>query len=95
MSDQTLNNIMCMALIDGKFRDTLLTNPAIVVEDFDLDAEEQDALTGIKADSVTEFARKLHTWMSQRPSGGNGNGFRKTARPRQPVHRLFLEPAVD
>jgi hypothetical protein len=95
MSDQTLNNIMCMALIDGKFRDTLLTNPAIVVEDFDLDAEEQDALTGIKADSVTEFARKLYTWMSQRP-GGNGNGHRKTVRPKQPVvHRLFLEPAVD
>jgi hypothetical protein len=92
MSDQTLNNIMCMALIDGKFRDTLLTNPAVVVGDFDLDADEQDVLKAIKADSVTEFARKLHTWMSQRPAGNNGNGYRKTYRPQQALHRLFLEP---
>jgi hypothetical protein len=92
MSDQALNNIMCMALIDGKFRDTLLADPATVVGDFDLDAEERDVLKAIKADSVTEFARKLHTWMSQRPSGGNGNGYWKTYRPRQAVHRLFLEP---
>jgi hypothetical protein len=92
MSDQALNNIMCMALIDGKFRDTLLTNPATVVGDFDLDAEERDVLNAIKADSVTEFARKLHTWMTQRPGGSNGNGHRKTYRSRQPMHRLFLEP---
>ncbi|MGB9301028.1 MAG: Os1348 family NHLP clan protein [Anaerolineae bacterium] len=89
MSDQTLNNIMCMALIDGKFRSNLLSNPANVVGDFDLDAEEQDVLRTIKADSVTEFARKLHSWMVQRP-GGNGN--HQTRRPRQAVHRLFLEP---
>ena len=90
MSDQTLNSIMCMALTDGKFRDTLLTNPANVVEDFDLDADEQDVLKAIKADSVTEFARKLHAWMVQRPSGGNGHG--GTHRYRQAGHRLFLEP---
>ena len=54
MSEQTLNNIMCMALVDGKFRDSLLTNPANVVGDFDLDVEEQDVLKAIKADSVTE-----------------------------------------
>jgi hypothetical protein len=90
MSEQTLNNIMCMALTDGKFRDSLLSNPANVVGDFDLDAEERDVLKGIKADSVTEFARKLHTWMVKRP-GSNGHG--KTYRPRQVVHGLFLEPS--
>lgn len=90
MSDQTLNNIMCMALTDGKFRDTLLSNPANVVGDFDLDAEERDVLKGIKADSVTEFARKLHTWMVKRPGS---NGHRRTYRPRQAVHGLFLEPS--
>jgi len=92
MSEQTLNNIMCMALVDGKFRDSLLTNPANVVGDFDLDAEEQDVLKAIKADSVTEYARKLHTWMVQR-TGGNGNGHRETYGPRQPVHRLHLRPS--
>jgi len=89
MSDQTLNNIMCMALIDGKFRSNLLSNPANVVGDFDLDAEEQDVLTTIKADSVTELARKLHTWMVQRPGS---NGHHQARRPRLAVHRLFLEP---
>ncbi|HJX37826.1 MAG TPA: Os1348 family NHLP clan protein [Anaerolineae bacterium] len=90
MSDQTLNNIMCMALIDGKFRDALLANPATVVGDFELDAEEQRALKSIKADSVTDLARKLHAWMMQRPNGGNGHC--RTYRPRQAMHRLFLEP---
>jgi hypothetical protein len=90
MSDQTLNNIMCMALTDGKFRSNLLSNPAIVVGDFDLDADEQCVLTTIKADSVTEFARKLHSWMVERPPGGNGN--HQTRKPRYAVHRLFLEP---
>ena len=90
MSDQTLNNIMCIALTDGKFRDTLLSNPANVVGDFDLDAEEQDVLKAIKADSVTEFARKLHTWMVKRPGS---NGHRRAYRPRQAVHGLFLEPS--
>ena len=90
MSDQTLNNIMCIALTDGKFRASLLSNPAIVVGDFDLDAEEKDVLNTIKADSVTEFARKLHSWMVQRP---RSNGSIQSRRPRQVVHRLFLEPA--
>jgi hypothetical protein len=90
MSDQTLNNIMCIALTDGKFRDSLLTDPANVVGDFDLDAEEQDILRGIKAESVTEFARKLHTWMVKRPGS---NGHQRTYRPRQMVHGLFLEPS--
>jgi len=90
MSDQTLNNIMCMALIDGKFRDALLANPAKVVGEFDLDAEEQSALKSIKADSVTDLARKLHAWMVQRPTGGNGHY--GTYRPRQAMHRLYLEP---
>ena len=94
MSEQTLNNIMCMALVDGKFRDSLLTNPANVVGDFDLDVEEQDVLKAIKADSVTEYARKLHTWMIERTGGsGNGNGHRKTYGPTQPVHRLHLRPS--
>jgi hypothetical protein len=90
MSDQTLNNIMCMALIDGKFRDALLANPANVVGEFDLDAEEQTALKSIKADSVTDLARKLHAWMVQRPAGGNG--YYRTYRPRPAMHRLYLEP---
>jgi hypothetical protein len=89
MSDQTLNNIMCMALIDGKFRSSLLSNPAKVVSDFDLDAEERDVLRTIKADSVTEFARKLHSWMVQRPGD---KVIHQARRPRQPAHRLFLEP---
>jgi len=89
MSDQTLNNIMCMALIDGKFRRGLLSNPAKVVSDFDLDAEERDVLRTIKADSVTEFARKLHSWMVQRPGD---QVIHQARRPRQAAHRLFLEP---
>jgi len=88
MSDHTLNDVMCLALIDGKFRRTLLTNVADVVEEFDLDPEEQDILTGIKADSVTEFARELHSWMLERH---RGNGHRRTYEPKQ-LRPLFLQP---
>jgi hypothetical protein len=80
MSDHTLNNIMCLALVDGKFRRTLLTDVANAVEEFDLDPEELDILSAIKADSVTEFARKLHVWMLERH---RGNGHRKTYEPKQ------------
>jgi hypothetical protein len=72
MSDHTLNDIMCLALTDGKFRHGLLTDVANVVGEFDLDAEERDMLGAIKVDSVTEFAQRLHTWMVQR-HGGNGS----------------------
>jgi len=89
MSDHTLNNIMCLALIDGEFRDTLLTDAANVVGEFDLDADEQDILKAIKVDSVTEFAAKLHNWMVER--GGN-NGHRRASESRRSVNGLFLVP---
>jgi hypothetical protein len=87
VSDHTLNNIMCLALIDGKFRDTLLTDAGTVLSDFDLDAEEQDILRAIKADSVTEYARKLHTWMAERRGG---NGYHRAYEPSLLMNRLFL-----
>lgn len=87
MSDHTLNNIMCLALIDGKFRDTLLTDAATALCDFDLDAEEQDILKAIEADSVTEYARKLHTWMAERRGG---NGYHRAYEPRGLMNKLFL-----
>ena len=89
MSDHTLNNIMCLALTDGKFRDTLLTDAANVVGQFDLDADEQHILGAIQADSVTEFAAKLHNWMVER---GGHNGHRRASKSRHLVNRLFLAP---
>ncbi len=80
MSDHMLNNIMCLALTDPGFRHTLLTDVANAVEDFELDPEERDILQAIKADSVTEFAQTLYTWMLQRH---RGNGHRKSYEPKQ------------
>lgn len=80
MSDNTLNSIMCLALTDGKFRDGLLTDAGNVVRDFDLESEEQDILTAIKADCVTDFARELHAWMVDR---GGSNGHRRGYQAQQ------------
>lgn len=88
MSDHTLNNIMCLALIDGQFRQTLLTDASNALAGFELDAEERDVLKTIEAESVTEFARKLHTWMLDR-RGNNGHG--EVGGPRRMVRRLLLE----
>jgi hypothetical protein len=92
MSDHTLNNIMCLALTDSKFRHSLLTDVANVVGEFGLDPEEQDILKTIKADSVDEFAQRLHTWMVERR--GN-NGHRRTCEPRYLVNRLSVNPLID
>ena len=80
MSDHTLNDMMCLALTDGKCRHTLLTDVVNVVEEFDLDPEEREILQAIKADSVTAFAQRLHTWMLERD---RGNGHRATYEPKQ------------
>jgi hypothetical protein len=80
MSDNTLNSIMCLAVTDGKFRETLLTDAANVVGDFDLEAEEQHILTAIKVDCVTDFARELHAWMVDR---GGSNGHRRGYQAQQ------------
>jgi len=95
MSDHALNDIMCLAVIDGKFRHILLTDVVNAVEEFDLGPEEQDILTGINADSVTEFAQRLHAWMLERQ---RGNGHRTTYEPKQlrdmwNRRALFLQPA--
>jgi hypothetical protein len=79
MSEHTLNDIMCLALTDSRFRQGLLSDVASVVGEFDLDAEERDILGSIKADSVTEFAQRLHVWMAQRHRG-NGHGQSSEAR---------------
>ncbi len=90
MSDQTLNNIMCLALVDSKFRHSLLNGMTNAVEEFDLDPEEQDILQAINADSVTEFAQKLHTWMLERH---RGNGHRKAYESEQ-LRRLRATKAL-
>lgn len=80
MSERTLNDIVCLAITDSKFRESLLTNVATAVEEFDLDPEEQDILKTIKAESIAEFAQGLHVWMVQR---NRGNGYRKVPEQKQ------------
>lgn len=93
MSDRTLNDIMCLALTDSEFRHNLLTDVVSLVEGFDLDPEERDILKAIKAESVTEFAGRLHSWMLER---GSNNGHWKAYESSQPKNLwdrrlLFLE----
>lgn len=80
MSERTLNDIVCLAITDSKFRESLLTNVADAVEEFDLDPEEKDILKTIKADSIAELAQGLHAWMVQR---NRGNGYRKVSKQKQ------------
>jgi len=94
MSDHTLNDIMCLALTDSRFRHGLLTDVANAVEEFDLDPEEREMLRAVKADSVTEFAQRLYRWMLERH---RRNGHRKAYEPKQlksiwDRRALFVEP---
>jgi hypothetical protein len=68
-----LNQLLCAAVVNERFRATLLRNPAQALEagyldqSFVLTPEEQALVVGIRAGALEEFAAQVHSWIS-----GNG-----------------------
>lgn len=79
MKHKALNQLLCAATINGRFRETLLRNPALAVStgyhdhSFSLTPEERDLVIGIKAQRLEDFAAQVYHWIS-----GNGNGHNST-----------------
>jgi len=69
-----LNQLLCAAVVNERFRTTLLRNPAQALEagycghSFVLTTEEQALVVSIRAGQFEEFAAKVHSWIS-----GNGS----------------------
>lgn len=107
MQHKGLNQLLCAALINGRFRDTLLRNPARALatgyydHSFPLTPQEQDLVLDIKARDLEDFAEQVHQWMaaSSIPGyGPNGNahfGFGRNGNGHKRTALDALEPLVD
>jgi hypothetical protein len=77
MKHKGLNQLLCAATVNGRFRETLLRNPAQALSmgyldhSFVLTPEERDLVINIRAQQLEDFAAQVYRWISVR---GNGNG---------------------
>lgn len=77
MNHKGLNQLLCAATVNGRFRETLLRNPAQAIASgfldhtFCLTPEEEDLVTNIQAQQLEDFALQVYHWIS---GNGNGNG---------------------
>lgn len=73
-SEKTINNereysrIMTAAVVNERFRKLLLSNPSLALksgyggEAFNLESEESERISAIKATSLAEFARQMNSF---------------------------------
>ncbi|MFQ6058071.1 MAG: Os1348 family NHLP clan protein [Anaerolineae bacterium] len=66
MSQEALQHIIGMAIIDTEFRRLLLHHREQAIADLDLTAEEREAILAIQADSLEELSQRLHAWIVER-----------------------------
>ncbi|GAB4561641.1 MAG: hypothetical protein Kow0047_09140 [Anaerolineae bacterium] len=59
MSQRSIEAIVGTALVDRLFAEELLTQPARVIESFDLDDTEYQAIAPIRARSLEQFAHEI------------------------------------
>lgn len=73
MKHSGLNQLVCAALINDRFCQTLLSNPAQALamgyqdQSFSLTPEERTFVLGVRARQLEDFAAQIYCWMS-----GNG-----------------------
>jgi hypothetical protein len=78
MNHKGLNQLLCAAVVNNRFRETLLRNPAQAIatgyldHNFSLTPEERDLVVDIKAQRFEDFAGQVHNWLSG--SGNRQNG---------------------
>lgn len=75
---KSLNQLLCAATVNGRFREMLLRDPAQAIatgyfeHSFCLTPEERDLVVGIRAGKLEDFAAQVYHWMSG--NGHNGYG---------------------
>ena len=80
MKHRSLNQLLCAATVNGRFRETLLSDPARAIasgyfdHSFSLTPEERDLVIGIQAQRLEDFAAQVYHWISGNGHGHNGNG---------------------
>ena len=77
MDHKSLNQLLCAATVNRRFRETLLRNPAQAIaagyfnHTFALTPEERELVVSIQAQRLEDFAAQVYHWIS---ADGNGNG---------------------
>jgi hypothetical protein len=86
MKHKSLNQLLCAATINVRFREALLQNPAQAIasgyfdHSFSLTSEERDLVVGIRAEHLEDFAAQVYHWISggadahSKVGRYNGNG---------------------
>ena len=101
MNHKSLNQLLCAATVNVRFRETLLRDPAKAIasgyfdQSFALTQEERDLVVGIKAKGLEDFAAQVYhfisgngngTSLSRRGHNGhNGNGHNGNGRKKEPL----------
>jgi hypothetical protein len=62
MSMQTMQSVLCRAVVDRPFLDMLLHNPYQALTDYDLSSEERAVLADSPAHSLTDLACSVEAW---------------------------------
>ena len=70
MKHKALSQLVCAAVVSGRFQETLLQNPAKAIatgymgQSFSLLPEEKQALLKIKAQNIEDFAAQVYDWIT-------------------------------
>lgn len=80
MKHKGLNQLLCAALVNERFREMLLHHPARAItmgygdQSFSLTPEERDLVIGIHARQLEDFAAQVYGWISGNGREGGVNG---------------------
>lgn len=75
MMHKGLNQLLCAATVNTRFREALLRNPSQAIATgyfnhrFSLTSDEQRLVAGIRANRLEEFAAQVYCWISSRDDG--------------------------
>jgi hypothetical protein len=97
MMHKGLNQLLCAAVVNERFRESLLHNPAQAIaggymgQSFGLTPEEHDVVVGIRARELEDFAAHIHSWMSGNGAGSMG----RTGRAHNSQYGYVRMPDLD
>jgi hypothetical protein len=99
MKHKALNQLLCAATINGRFRETLLRNPAEAIASgyldhtFALTPEEHQLVLGIQAKGLEDFAAQVYHWIQGNGNGKSRNGYNGNV--RQNLGNSLVDPAAE
>ena len=73
MSVEAVQMIVGTAVIDRRFRQTLLEKPAAAIKPFELAPDEYAVVLAIEANTLEQFARKIDEWITAKAAERRDN----------------------